>query len=326
MRRQGVVVRRTRFQHQQLVHPSLRLNLMARGMHHCLQVLAVLAPIYFKHFEAKRVLMGQGSSTQQAAVDHSSKGWPAFMWGTDLRKLLNKYRAQKSLLGSRMRLIDSRNGCIEYVKVVDTRTNRLYQRVDGPCGSGTRPLAFPLALPRLTFERPSYVGELHPVVLRATYAEVVNPRTRRCATYRLYDNGVWMKQGDKCSDARLEWHIMREKRWWRRKAEDAEHDAVLGGSQAPKESNTMREFMAQCPADDCKAVNPRRLPPYAGGPLDQRINPAFDCTYADPYFSPGCQALLRHAGKVDKVSMRRREDAKRYGVTSSGRGVINVRT
>jgi hypothetical protein len=61
----------------------------------------------------------------------SLAGWPEFMRTRDLRRQLVRYRAEKSVLGGRVRLFGVHKGCIEYVKV----SKDLYRRVDGPCDS-----------------------------------------------------------------------------------------------------------------------------------------------------------------------------------------------
>lgn len=56
---------------------------------------------------------GGADSTTAAAAN---KGWPAFLTPAELQATLHRFPARKSLLGTRVRLVQSSGAVVEYVK------------------------------------------------------------------------------------------------------------------------------------------------------------------------------------------------------------------
>lgn len=241
--------------------------------------------------------MGQAASSPNLSAQYSLAGWPAFLSVADLRRAMTRYRAEKTLLGSRVRLISVRGGCIEYVRV-----GAHYQRVDAPCGSGHSPAKFPATLPRGAI--PGGLGPLAATVTGSTYAEVANLVTKRCATYRRTESGVWVLTARACPETKHHWEVMTQQRGVARDDEDRARREVLAGRR-PKKHETMRALLSRCP--ECRKAKRGR-----------------GCALDDPYFKPECQAALAAVG-ADTRAVRRREDARAYGATLSGRPVVKTR-
>lgn len=157
--------------------------------------------------------MGQDASTMRSAVAerHAARGWPAFLTGRLMQMQAHKFRVRRSVLGRRVRLLDRTGGCIEYARLaVPGTSTTYYQRVDGPCsGRGSVP-KFPLAL--APHELPG--GEAMPYrvgVGRPNYAEVVDHRDGRCATYRRSAaTAAWIKVAETCRETAHDAEVARQ--------------------------------------------------------------------------------------------------------------------
>ena len=80
--------------------------------------------------------MGQSHSTESARAAAAS-GWPAYMSQARLKRAMLRFRADRSVLGTRVRLRQSGGGWVEYSRLPGGRVGQqpLYRRSDsGPGG------------------------------------------------------------------------------------------------------------------------------------------------------------------------------------------------
>ena len=156
-------------------------------------------------------LMAGGQN--RTAVEHAARGWPAFMTGSQVVQQMHKFRMRKSLMGARVRFLDSRDGCIEYVLITRGGGSlrggddaSWYQRVDGPCNQRASVPTFPDALTGT---------ESMPLVATATgqgYKELTKSGTSRCASYRQNEQGVWIKVGEDCRETKHRAEVKKQQR------------------------------------------------------------------------------------------------------------------
>lgn len=126
----------------------------------------------------------------------------------DLRRQLTRFRAEKSLLGGRVRLFDVRGGCIEYVKL----SSNMFQRVDHPCYSRRAPQRFPVTLPGTAFEGGDGAGPLVVTVAGPTYTEVQHPPSKACGTYRMTHDNIWMLRSRVCPETKHHLDVQKQRR------------------------------------------------------------------------------------------------------------------
>lgn len=288
--------------------------------------------------------MGQTQSLRRggrtAAEAQATQGWPAYMTRNDVQTQMHKFRVERSLMGRRVRFFDAGNRCIEYVQL----STGHYQRVDGACGRLASVPKFPDAM--AGSELPGGERMPHSVaVRRGNYAEVVDKRTRQCATYRLTTGGVWLKVEERCQVAVHEHKVRRQSAALTNQQENKMHAEVLAGKRPrPRDpvdgahTNSMSRLLHDCyetdsgsgddpPCGGITSTRGRRMIPYqrkanARTMTRARINPSHDCAYGDPWYKPQCQALLRTVG-ADKQATRQWWD-KEYGAFGRG-GAVDQR-
>lgn len=263
-----------------------------------------------------------------AAEQHALQGWPAFMTQAEVEQQMTKFRVRRSVLGRRVRFLDRTGGCIEYARLgVIGGGLPYFQRVDGPCEQRASIPKFPHAL--APHEVAAHTSPYSWAVRRENYAELVDYRTKKCATYRRSSNGgIWLKVAEQCRETEHESEVQQQRRRVERERENWKHALILKGVQPrPRrnveqgEDDSMYAFLNACYTTNasweppCPRIrrNPKLLPyRYMDNATfallkHTRVNPKYACAYGDPWYKSECQRLLRLV-KGDKASIRAQID------------------
>ena len=132
--------------------------------------------------------MGQAQS-RDAGRAAAAQGWPAYMSQARLKRAMLRFPADRSLLGTRVRLRQSGGGWIEYSRVPGQRPGQqpLYRRVDG----GPRGDEFPEHL--AAWELPA--GEDVPHEVSSLAPDRVSLRDRAGSAQYSLSGGTWARIG-----------------------------------------------------------------------------------------------------------------------------------
>ena len=220
-----------------------------------------------------------------AALAAALRGWPAYLSQARLKQAMLRFRADKSLMGTRVRLIQRHGGWVEYRKLPG---RALYQRADDAALPD-----FPAHMP--AWELPRGGDAPHKVLAISPGRVKLASEAGGCCLYA-FNGEVWSRGACSKSPCQV--------RSW--EVEEA-------GQQ-----DSMQEYLFSCYHTDgshepsCQRLRrAAKLIPYDHDALasrkvksSSRINPGYSCTYDDPFYKADCQRLMARAS-ADAAGIRR---------------------